>query len=428
MAVPSFLQSQTYSTNTAATSHQISLPSSVRAQGGTIGPSTLVLTASYDGTIADNITSVTDSKGNTWQKGTSATNGAATNGEMWYAYNVKPGNTTLTINLGSSQKLTAVVVEVDQVRPVSPLDQTLARIDTTNSTARTSAATNTTRRNGQQEIVIGGIAWTSTTLNCTNSGSGFTQLVAIKDGSSFIGAAMNRRNADLNNTTGSNTIGRFTMSATSTAPCATMSLSFYRDGVVTAGAEDGWIQDLETVMTVFPTDTSGFVIMTSTSAPGGGTGSSEKDNAFFFFSDYTANLLAGVTIDETITCKFNVVTCFDDGFGYMQAAADFYKNNQLGNSLDTGDNFLNPDLTVYLGTGPFNLTGINTFTFSKSSGYNASGTTALKLELQGDTQGGSNGSYFEVSFWEGNVPAFLVLPLLYPALGTPQRCLLGVGL
>lgn len=428
MAVPSFLQSQTYSTNSASSSHQITLPSAVRAQGGAIGPSTLVATISYDGTTSNNVTSITDNKGNTWQRGTSATNGAAINGEMWYAYNVAPGNTTITINLGSSQKLTAVVVELDQVRPVSPLDQTLSRIDTTNSTARTSASTNSTRRNGMQEIVVGGIAWSSVSLNVSNAGFGFTQLVSIKDAGSGYGAAMARRNADLNNTTGTNTIGRFTMSATSTTPCAVMSMSFYRDGVVTSTSADGWIQDLENVMSVFPTDASGFVIMTSTSAPSGGTGSSERDIAYFFFPDNSANLLPGVTLGTSMDLKFNVVTGYDDGFLYMGAVAGFYKNNQLGSTIDTGDYAVVPDQQYYMGTSPFNLMGINTLTVDRTLTYNSSGVTALALSLEGDSQGGSNGSYFEVSFSEGGAPAFLILALNYPNLGVPQRNLLGVGL
>ena len=232
MSVPTFLQSQTYSTNTAATSHALTLASAVRSKGGSIGPSTLILTLSYDGTSGDQCSSVTDTDSNTWYKGTSATNGASINGEMWYAYNVKGGGTpTITANMSSSVKMTMVCTENDQIRPVSPLDQALSRIDTTNSTARTSAASNATKRTGMKEVVVGGLAYSHVSLTCSAAGSGFTGLVTTKNGTSGIGVATDRRSADLVNITGTNSIGRFTMSASGTSPCAVMSLTFFRDGV-----------------------------------------------------------------------------------------------------------------------------------------------------------------------------------------------------
>ena len=426
MAVPSFLQSQTYSTNTASTTHQISLGRTVRGSGGPIGPSTLIATMSYDGTTGDIVSSITDNAGNTWQKGTSASNGLTTHGEMWYAYNAKPVNTTLTITLANSQKLSAVVCEVDQIRPVSPLDLTLARVDTTKSTARTSAATNSTKRQGQLEVVIAGIGWTHVTLNVSNAGSGFTQLVSVKDAGSSIGAAMCRRTTDLTNISGANSIGRFTMSATGTSPAAVMSLSFFRDGVSMSTSEDGYIDDIEGVSTVYGTDTLAFVYMSSTSAPFGGTGGSEKSKAYGFIPNIEPYLLAGVTINEDMIFNYSVSDGFDDGLGYVGAFLNVVSNGTFGSTLDLTDESYGGGHSIALTTDP-TIAGFHTAILSKSLDYSPSNPTTWAMSFEGDTQGGATWTYSNLITYEGSVPSFIKFDLNYPG-DAPQRSMTGAGL
>lgn len=428
MAVPTFLQNKTYSTNTAATSHQFTFTSAIRERGGAIGPSCLVLTASYDGAAGDQITGITDSLGNTWVKGTSATNGATTHGEMWYAANAAPGACTVTIALASSVKLTAVAVELDQVRPVNPLDQHFARIDTTSSTSRSSAATNSTKRAGMIEVIIAGIGWQHVTLTCSNGGAGYTgTLVTTKDASSGIGVGMARRATETKNITGSNSIGRFTMSASTTTPCAVMTLTFFRDGVVTGTDEDGWIDNIEGVSALYKNDTQHFLYTSSTSAPGGGTGSSEKTRSFHFFSDYSANILSGVTIGDTVTAYFSSGGGYDDGTGYMGCALYAWGDASLGSTLELADENFSGGTRHDLGTAP-TIAGEFSVQLAKSTEYNTSGTTNIALTMEGDTQGGASGTQWYCNEYSGNVPAYLVLALDYPALTVPQRCMVGVGL
>lgn len=416
MTVPSFLQNKTYSTNVPSATHALTMSSPIRYRGGTTSPSSLVMTLSYDGVSGDQCNSITDSDGNTWLKGTSANNGVSINGEMWYAYNIKGGTTpTITANMASSVNMTMVCVELDQVRPVSPIDQALSRIDTTLSTARTSAATNTTKRTGMLEIVVGGIAWSHVTLTCSNGGSGFSgTLVSIKDGSTGIGAGMVRRTADLANLTGANTIGRFTMSASTNSPCAVMSLSFQRDGIVTSTSEDGWINDFEGTATVGNLDTSGTLFKSSTSAPFGATGGSEYDQCYFFFPDFSANILSGCTIDSTLTFNYSSQGGFDDGTGYMNAYLYAYKAGELGSTLDTADEFPGGGVDYSLGVDPI-TPGIRSVTIDKSTSYNTSGVTAMRMSMEGDTGGGFSGTYAQINFYEGNATAYLQLGLQYPS-------------
>lgn len=431
MSVPTFLQSKTYSTNSAATTHVLTLDSAVRYQNGAICPSTLVMTLSYDGVLGDQCSSITDSQGNTWQKGTSATNLATVNGEMWYAFNVKGGGPpTITVNMASSVKMTMCCVEVDQVRPVAPLDITSARIDTTSSTARTSAATLTTKRVGMLEVIIGGIAWSHVSLTCSNGGSGFAgTLVTTKDAGSGIGVGMARRTTDTKNITGASSIGRFTMSASGTSPCAVMSLSFFRDGVVTTTAEDGFIDNIEGAVTVDNTTNPAFVYRSSTSAPLGGTGGSERSCWYAFFPDYSANLITGVTLGANLTLFYNVSDGFDDGFWYVIAQLHVYKNAALGSTLDAGDETPPGGTTYDLGTDP-TVAGERSVTLVTSTDFNTSGYTNCWMGFEGDTAGSVTGTYSNINTYDGNVPAYLLLSLNYPNLnpaGAPPMTLMNVG-
>lgn len=427
MAVPSFLQTQTGSVTSNSNSISLSFPSAVRESGMLIGPSTLIACVSYDGNVGNLVSSITDSLGNSWARLTSASNSAGVNGEFWYAYNSGFGSCAVTINLSTAQKITAVIAEVDQVRPVSPLDQVLARIDTSNSSSRTSASSNSTRRNGMLEVVIGAIAWNNASLNVSSAGSGFTQLTSLKDGTTNIGAAIDRRATDLTNLSGPNSIGRFTMSAATTTPCAVMSAAFYRDGIVTSNSEDGYIGNIGGLEAVDNTSTYGIVSRTSTSAPSGDPGS-EVNVYYAFFPDYSGMLLPGVTISEAISLKFNILTSFNDGMGYFGVYLKTFKANQIGNTLDVGDwPTPSPNSNYALGDGIFSLTGAQTVPISKAADYNLAGLTAIALDEEGDSQGYLTSNYLEISTFEGNSPAYLVLELNYPQI--PRlRTQLGAGI
>ena len=413
MTVPAFTQTKTYSTNTAATSHAITLTSAVTPSGGSVSPAALVAVISYDGASGNQISSITDTSGNTWQRGTSQSNASSVNCEAWYAYNVVGGVTpTITINLSSSLKISAVIAEIDQVRCVSPLDQATGRIDTTNSTARTSVSA---KRNGMIEIVVGFMGWNHATLNVSAAGTGFTQLTSIKDGSSNIGAALIRRTVDLNNLTAANTLARFTMSATSTTPCAVLSLTFYRDGVATCDADDGYIDNFEGFVTVENAALDAGVFKSSTSAPYGGTGGSEKTNAYAFIPSYAPYLLSGVTIGPNTDVSYYATYAFEDGTSYMMPYISVFNDDSLGNSLDSSDETWAGGYTVVPGIGAF-VTGLYTFSVPTSSAYSASHQTEIAMQMDGDTQGGFSSSQIGLLTFEGNATWYLRLDLQYPVV------------
>lgn len=430
MAVPSFTQTKTYSTNTAATSHALTLDSAITPSGGSVSPSALILALSYDGSSGNQCSSVTDTQGNTWARATSASNGTGTNGELWYTYNVLGGSTpTITANMSSSVKMSMVAAEIDQVRCVTPLDLVLSRIDTTNSTARSSASTTSTKRNGMLEIVIGAIAWSHATLDVNTAGTGFTQLTKIKDGSSNIGCAIDRRSTELNNLTPNNTIGRFVMTASSTTPCAVMSMSFYRDGVSTSTMEDGYIDNFETFVTVVNADTISPVYMSSTSAPNGGTGFSEKINSYGFIPTYDPYLLPGVTIGSNMTFAYYVTYGYEDGTDTMFPYLEIYNDGTLGTTLDSSDETFGFGYTVALGYDPLTTLGILTLTVPTSLCYSDTDHTTWAMHMEGDTLGSITSTYLELLTREGNASSYFKLDLQYPYPASSRlRTLMGVGL
>ena len=429
MTVPLFVQTKPYSADAAATSHVITLNSAITQSGGSVSPSALVAQISYDGASGDRVSSITDTLGNTWERKTSASNGSDINGEMWLAYNVPGGSVpTVTIALSSSLSISAIIGEVDQVRCVSPFDYALSRIDTTNSTARTSAAANSIKRGGMLALVIGGIAWKHATLDVNAAGAGFTQLVKTKNGVTNIGAAIVRRNADLNNTTGVNSIGRFSMSASGTTPCAVMSVVLYRDGVSTSNSEDGYVDNFETVVAADSTSTWALVLMTSTSAPFGGTGGSEKINAYSFIPTYDPYLLPGVTIGANMTLAYYVSGGFEDGTAYMMPYIEIFNDGTYAPTLDVGDEGIVVGYSLALGYDPF-TGGIHSLIVPSADCYSDTNPTTYVMHMEGDTGGFISNSYVELLTKEGNAPSYYRLDLQYPYPASSRlRTLMGVGL
>lgn len=418
MAVPVFLQSQTFSTNTPSTSHALTLVSPVRSQGAAIGPSTLILMLSYDGAVGNRCSGVTDTDSNTWARATSASNSVQTNGEMWVAYNAKGGAApTITAAMAASVKMTMACVEIDQVRPVTPIDQVTARVDVTNSNGRTSLGM--PARSGMIEVFVEGIAWTHATKTVT-AGSTYTGLVTLKDPTSNIGVAMARKSAEVKNISGNQGIARFTFSGTAdTTPAAIMCVSFFRDGVVTSTNEDGYIDDIEGVANVLIADGFRFVYRSSTSAPNGGTGGSENSKAYSFFPDYSSYLLSGVTIGSTIPLFYNSQSGGnDDGTGMTGAYMDVFKNGQFGSTLDVGDENYPMGVRHNEGTTPC-IAGEHQVNLDKATEYNTAGYTTYAMGFEGDTMGGSSATWAYLGDYSGNVPDYLWLPLTYPVLALP---------
>jgi hypothetical protein len=421
MAVSVFTQTKSYSTNTASLTHSITLDNAVASQGGAVCPACLHVAFSYDGSAAGICTGVTDTAGNTWTKDKSTGSGT-TNGEVWSAKNAVGGVApTITITLSASQKLTGIAFEMDQVAPLRGYDNGDARVDATSGTGRRSATTTTTKRTGTHAVNIKCWMWTDATLTVSNPGSGITGLTQVKDASSNIAVGIARHNIERNQVAGSAFITTATISASTTVPVACFDLTFFRDGVVTTTDEDGTIDNLELTVTVATTSIVATTVwgcdaayQSSTSAPYGGTGGSETDHAYAFFPDYSSYLKTGVTIGANFDVNLMSVGGADDGNGYMTGQMYLYKNNELGSTLDSGDDALPGVRAVDMGVPV--AAGLQTYTVATATYYNTSGTTAMGIQMSGDSQGFTSSSFLGYGDYDMNNPAWLQLTLTYPSL------------
>jgi len=432
MAVPTFIQSKTAASDSSAgTTHPITLDNSVRQRGGAISPSTLVLVISYDGNTGNLVSGVTDTNGNTWQRGTSISNGAGVNGEMWYALNCNGGLAapTITATTSSSVKAKLAAAELDQIAPISPLDgtstsldKTQERIDVTNSAIRTSSPASPVppRLTGQIEVRMGAIAWNDT--RTVSSTSAWTGLVQLSGTASNLGVAIERKASEIKNTNAGNSRASFTMNSSGTVPAGVMSLSFFRDGVITSTDEDGYIDNIEGVATAITNVSPDFVYRSSASAPIGGTGASEYSQAFSFFPRYYK--LDGVTIADAIEWRFVVNDGFDDGAGYFAFYCHTFKSGQLGSTLTTADENTAADRgNIALGVDA-NLTGEKSIALSKALDFNETGVTAIKITQEGDGLGSSTSNYMNITEFQGNVPQYMILTLTYPP-GSASAMIVG---
>lgn len=436
MAVPTFIQTKTAASDaSAATSHAITPDSAIRAQGGAVGPSAGVVTCSFDGDPGT--VTGTDTAGNTWVVGASAGSGS-TYGAMLYTFNMIPAGTTITVATTNSVKAKLAFAELDQVAPISPYDGTSSPLDTVQARVDTPAVATTVRTSAPSSpapadvksmmaVRIGGMAWNNT--KTVSSTSAWTGLVQLSGGSSNLGVAIERKASEILNLSGGNSRASFTMSASDTQPSAVMSLTFYRDGTVTIDDDtrDGTTDNIENVVTATTNNSTNIIYRSSASAPGGGTGSSQMSRYFGILPRYYSP--TGATIGSGVNLRLSVISGDDSdtNFGFW---LDTYKQDQLGASVDTGDenktgDRSNYNITTELGAS---VVGSKTISLTYATDINATGRTGIQVHSEGDGFGFGTGNWVELGDKTGRSPAFLIFSLTYPSLSTPTRTLLGVGL
>lgn len=431
--VPTFIQTKTAASDASAgTSHPITPDSAIRSQGGTIGPSTGVVMCSFDGDPGT--VTATDTLGNTWQQGTSAGSGT-TYGNILYSFNMTPGAVTITVATTNSVKCKLAFAELDQVAPISPYDGTSTPLDKTQERVDTPAAATTIRTSspaspappkmtGSKGVRIGGMAWNNT--KTVSSTSAWTGLVQLSGGSSNLGVAIERKAVEIENISGANSRASFTMSASDTQPSAVMSLTFYRDGVMTGTSEEGDIENLESVLTENHNSTS-FIYRSSASAPTGGTGGSTYQSAFGFLPRYYKP--TGTTIADAYTLRYVLSDGYDDGLGYFVFYYDAFANDEAGATLETTDwNVGGVPLNNPTALGvDANVFGSKLLTLSRATDWNDDGTSAIKFTEEGDGNSMGTSNYMNIANYAGNNPMYVQFTLTYPSLAVPQRTLLGVG-
>ena len=96
----------------------------------TVSGHLLVLSASVYAGATNNLSSVTDSAGNTWTKvGAYVSSGHFSDGELWYTANAKP-TTTVTVKTGSAASIVFQVLEFSGIAASSPLDTSIGTSNT----------------------------------------------------------------------------------------------------------------------------------------------------------------------------------------------------------------------------------------------------------------------------------------------------------
>ena len=329
-SLPAPAQAQTdYSTNTAGTSHAVTITGS----NLTIRNS-LILVASYDGATGNLITGITDSDGNTWAKATSATNSTQTNGEIWYCTNLAGGTKpTVTVTTSASVKMTVTVEEITGIISyATALDKVSARVHApASSTARSTLTTGL--REGCAEVIVCAAAANATTLTFTAGGGGYNgangNFHTYKDGTSGLSVAIVHRNLEILSVGG--ITGNMVVSPSSVTPVAMMVATFYRQGVSTGVTGDGALGNIEGVVT--EDNTTGLVYKSSASAPFGGTGGSQDAKVYGFIPGL--NLPAGVTVSAA-QLNWNLMFGFTDGLsdGYY---VQIDPTAPIGTTLETTD-------------------------------------------------------------------------------------------
>jgi len=139
----------------------------------------------------DQVTSVTDSQGNTYTKITSASGtiggSAGAYGGVWYSKNITGGTTpSITVTGGGGANINAVAMEFSGIDTVNPLDSAAVKrgVGTTASmTSGTSAATS-----ASNELIVG-VGHTDWGSNTFTSGTNYTGLLrSVND--AFVDVAM----------------------------------------------------------------------------------------------------------------------------------------------------------------------------------------------------------------------------------------------
>lgn len=133
----------------------------------------IVVSVSDNGGVTGGITSVTDSKGNTYTKIANEQDGSSTL-SMWYAKNITGGAShTITIawNTGLVSQASFTAQEFSGCDTTSPLDRYIGAHSS--STSPSSGATTATTTDAQ--LVVGGLAYFGTAVTPT-AGAGYSNL------------------------------------------------------------------------------------------------------------------------------------------------------------------------------------------------------------------------------------------------------------
>jgi hypothetical protein len=265
-------------------------------------------------------------------------------------------------------------------------------------------------------VRVGGFAWASASITgwdaaysvCTRDGQ-------TQNGTNFLGAVLFHRTNEFysRNGAGSLSIGRFTNPA-NTIPVACIGATFYREGVFPTTDEDGYIQNIENIIAV---DTSIVWCFTSSpSAPGGGTGFSEKTDAYWFIpitGPWGVELPAGVTLSDA-TFNAYVEDGYDDGQAFFVLFCESLAVN--GDTLTTDDEGrpANHGLgyRYSVGAAP-TFFGLWTEPLDVAKNINVSGTTNIRLTNLPDE---ATGSYSLLGDRTDTLrPAYIRATLNFPA-------------
>jgi hypothetical protein len=144
-----------------------------------VNGNTLIAVISTRGTAQNQVTGITQT-GATWtrvvQSGASTANPSTT--EIWYAPNVSGAGTAITINLATSLRAAAVVMEYSGLLTASSVDATNSNF--ANGTVGTAATTGTTPTTSQaNELWIGGIAFTNSSYTLGSIQNSFTSVANV---------------------------------------------------------------------------------------------------------------------------------------------------------------------------------------------------------------------------------------------------------
>lgn len=434
MATADFTQTKYAPSVGAVSSLTVTFDSAVQLPGAGKAPSLLLAFITYDGNTGSLITGATDSQGNTWQVASDdvvnngrTSNGAGVNFEPWMAVNAIGGfATSVTFTFSSPVTATVYLIEIDQACPVRGLDRVKSQINVSNSTTRQGALG--TKGRGMIRVVVEAIAWNNATFTCSATNSNWKSFAMTKTGN--LGLAIGMRKNEVESLS-ANIIPVFTVNNSPAAnPVALCVLAFFRDGVQTCGEvsnnsdDDGWIDDIEGIQSFTTTDATNFVLRTSTTAPVGGTGTSEYTNAISFFRNI--RLLYGASLGTNYTVNFLTDIGNDDLQGFMHFTVNIFKNGQLGDTLDIGDYSSGfADATADLGTAPCTVGSYNA-SFVAATAYRSDQPLVVIFTFEGDGQGLTSSTYAYVKDWTGSAPAYLKFPINYGQVGvSPTQLLMG---
>lgn len=322
--IPTALRRQevTYSDSSSGTSKNISLTTNV------LDRSLLVLVAMDTHTAVNNISGITDTAGNTWQRATAGSSGGGVNGEIWYAYNVKGGNApTLTVAYSNSVTVAMILREYSGVKFRSdPKDKVSSTVDSVSAYTTTSGL-----RTSTYQLVIGALAWNSATLAATASAL-WTDSTTVHNATSNNRVAVAERDVP----SAVNTVASWT--TTSGTTTVVMIASFHLADYETTTTEDGYTYKSGDGSGGFFTgyDSTGtdiYSFMTSSSSVDPDNSFSAKYFGYWFF-EYPELPLNAVIV--RLKLHYNVFDAYNDGISngwYLYTD----NTNAIGSTLEYAD-------------------------------------------------------------------------------------------